>query len=93
MLYTSPICIAHVSVIRYTYLKICLGFTIIFEIEQAKEKEERYMKRLQRRAELEAKRKEREEEKARMREERKKQKEKEKSSPTKSEDKGKTDHY
>nr|XP_034328236.1 serine/arginine repetitive matrix protein 2 isoform X6 [Crassostrea gigas] len=54
----------------------------------AKEKEERYMKRLQRRAELEAKRKEREEEKARMREERKKQKEKEKSSPTKSEDKG-----
>lgn len=46
------------------------------------------MKRLQRRAELEAKRKEREEEKARMREERKKQKEKEKSSPTKTDEKG-----
>lgn len=42
---------------------------------QAKEKEERYLKRAQRRAELEAKRREREEEKVRIREERKKIKE------------------
>ncbi|XP_076104274.1 uncharacterized protein LOC143072969 isoform X2 [Mytilus galloprovincialis] len=41
----------------------------------AKEKEERYLKRAQRRAELEAKRREREEEKVRIREERKKIKE------------------
>lgn len=46
------------------------------------------MKRLQKRAELEAKRKEREEEKARLREERKKVKSKDMSSPTKKEDKG-----
>ncbi|ESO96857.1 hypothetical protein LOTGIDRAFT_214393, partial [Lottia gigantea] len=38
----------------------------------AKEKEERYQKRLQRRAELEAKRKERDEERARLKEEKKK---------------------
>ncbi|KAJ8317158.1 hypothetical protein KUTeg_005062 [Tegillarca granosa] len=57
----------------------------------AKEKEERYLKRLQRRAELEAKRKEREEEKARMKEERKKAKEKAKDE-TQKEDKGSEDN-
>ncbi|XP_033757338.1 serine/arginine repetitive matrix protein 2-like [Pecten maximus] len=41
----------------------------------AREKEERYVQRLQRRAELEARRKDREEEKAKLREERKKSKE------------------
>ncbi|KAL5021102.1 hypothetical protein ScPMuIL_000257 [Solemya velum] len=41
----------------------------------AKEKEDRYLRRLQRRAEMEARRKDREEEKARLREEKAKQKE------------------
>ncbi|XP_052101611.1 biorientation of chromosomes in cell division protein 1-like 1 isoform X2 [Mytilus californianus] len=54
----------------------------------AKEKEERYLKRAQRRAELEAKRREREEEKARIREERKKSKEQKADEST---DKGQTD--
>lgn len=54
----------------------------------AKEKEERYLKRAQRRAELESKRREREEEKARIREERRKIKEKKADEST---DKGQTD--
>lgn len=48
----------------------------------AREKEERYVQRLQRRAELEARRKDREEEKAKLREERKKSKESKKEEDT-----------
>lgn len=44
----------------------CLIYVYCILVEKAKEKEERYAKRAQRRAELEAKRKEREEEKARL---------------------------
>ena len=55
-----------------SYIK-CIDFknNFISFFQQAKEKEERYLKRQQRRLELESKKKERDEEKARLKEEKK----------------------